>query len=84
MNKLGMLVGVIIVALLGGVVFVDTTSTPAPPAGQCVLAKRTFLPDACIATCTRGQASDCTATTRPYAIFFQQAATCDLGVICLP
>ena len=69
---------------LGIIVLVgfDLASTPAATTGQCLLAGRIILPDACVNSCTR--ASDCTATTRPYAIFFTQSATCDAGVICLP
>ena len=70
---------VVFVTVLG---VVDFTSTPTPPQGKCVFTKRTLLPDICVSSCA--QAVDCTAKTRPYAVIFTQAATCELGVVCLP
>lgn len=72
------LLTLVIVGLAG----YDLASTPVTTEGQCLLAKRIILPDVCVNSCSRG--SDCTATFRPYAIFFKQAATCSLGVVCLP
>ena len=58
----------------------DLASTPTPAKGQCVLARRTLLPDICVNSCA--QAFDCTKSTRPYGLFFTQAASCDDAVIC--
>ncbi len=76
------IIGFIVVfgTLITTTVVIDVTSTPTPSKGQCVLAKRTFLPDICANSCT--PTFDCTKTTRPYGFFFKQAATCDDGVIC--
>jgi hypothetical protein len=48
--------------------------------GQSLLDRRIILPDICVNSCT--PAFDCTATTRAYAVFFTQAASCADGVIC--
>jgi hypothetical protein len=68
-----------IVAILVLIGF-DLTSTPKPAKGQCVLTRRTILPDICVNSCA--QAFDCTKSTRPYGFFFTQAASCDDAVIC--
>jgi hypothetical protein len=74
LGALGILLVVII--LIGR----DIAATPSPAKGACVLARRTILPDICVNSCK--QSFDCTASTRPYAIFGTQAATCDDAVIC--
>ncbi len=58
----------------------DLASTPTPAKGQCILVRRTILPDICANSCA--PAFDCTKTTRPYGWFFSQAASCDDAVIC--
>jgi hypothetical protein len=63
-----------------GLIVTDVASTPAVTTGQCRLARRIILPDICVNSCK--QAFDCTTTTRPYALFFTQAATCMDAVIC--
>ena len=70
--------GIGVVTVIVGVVLVvvDVASTPTPPTGSCVLVTRIILPDICVASCTPTEQIDCTATTRPYLIFFTQAATC--------
>ncbi len=74
-------IAVIVVVVL---VVVDVASTPKPASGTCEFVKRILLPDICIASCTPARQVDCTATTRPYLIFFTQAATCaTLGAVCL-
>ena len=67
----------IVVAVL---VAVDVANTPKATTGQCLLARRTLLPDICVNSCS--VPFDCTRTTRPYAIFFTQAASCMDAVIC--
>ena len=76
------------ITVIGAIVLtvIDLASTPTPPkSGTCLLVTRIFLPDICLGSCADGRTVDCpVATTRPYAIFFTQAASCGLGVICLP
>ena len=77
--------GLVVVGVLGLVAIIvilgnDVASTPTPAKGQCLLARRTILPDICVNSCT--QAFDCTKSTRPYGLFFTQAASCDDAVIC--
>lgn len=71
---------VIVVIIVIGLIVTDVASPPAVTTGQCLLARRTILPDICVNSCK--QVFDCTATTRPYLIFFRQAATCTDAVIC--
>jgi hypothetical protein len=59
---------------------VDIVRTPTATRGQCLLTRRTLLPDICVNSCPT--AFDCTVTTRPYLFFFTQAASCADGVIC--
>jgi hypothetical protein len=76
-------IGIVFIVVIV-LVAVDVASTPTPAAGACVFVKRIVLPDICIASCTPTRRVDCTATTRPYLIFFTQSATCaTLGAICL-
>ena len=72
--------GLIVLIIVLATVAVDVASTPKPKKGQCLLAKRILPPDVCVNSCT--QVFDCTATTRPYAVFFTQAAICLDAVIC--
>ena len=81
---LGIIVAILVVAVVV-IVVVDVTSTPAPDPKQdaCLMDRNILLPDRCL--CSREPRPDCTATTRPYLIFFTQAATCaSLGCIQLP
>ena len=75
---IGILGLIIIIGL--PLVIIDASSTPKPAQGQCPLVKRTVLPDICVNSCR--QAFDCTVTTRPYAVFFSQAASCSDAIIC--
>jgi hypothetical protein len=59
---------------------VDVATTPAATQGQCLLSRRYLLPDICVNSCS--PAFDCTRTTRPYMVFFTQAASCMDAVIC--
>jgi hypothetical protein len=70
----------LVVFLLVTLVAVDVATTPTATRGQCLLSRRTVLPDICVNSCP--SAFDCTLTTRPYAVFFTQAASCMDGVIC--
>lgn len=70
----------LMVFLLITLVVVDVATTPTATRGQCLLSRRTVLPDICVNSCP--SAFDCTLTTRPYAVFFTQAASCMDGVIC--
>lgn len=70
----------LVVFLLVTLVVVDVATTPTATRGQCLLSRRTVLPDICVNSCP--SAFDCTLTTRPYAVFFTQAASCMDGVIC--
>ena len=69
--------GVLAVAIVAAV---DVVRTPAATQGQCLLTRRTLLPDICVNTCS--PAFDCTVTRRPYLVFFTQAASCADAVIC--
>ena len=52
-----------------------TTGPGGSGTGMCVLIRRIVLPDIC--SCTAAVGASCpVATTRPYAIFWTQAATC--------
>ncbi len=74
---LGLALAIILVVTLVGI---DVARTPTATKGQCLLSRRVVLPDICVNSCT--PAFDCTVATRPYAIFFTQAAACADGVIC--
>jgi hypothetical protein len=67
-------------AILTGFILKDVLSTPPVTKGQCLLARRVILPDVCVNCCT--ESFNCTLTTRPYARFFTQAASCQDEVIC--
>jgi hypothetical protein len=71
---------VLIAIVVAGLVAKDLMSTPPAMRGQCVLVRRTILPDFCNNNCS--PPFDCTVATRPYAVFFTQSATCADGVIC--
>jgi hypothetical protein len=70
----------LVVFILVTLVAVDVATTPTATRGQCLLSRRIVLPDTCVNSCPT--AFDCTATTRPYAVFFTQAASCMDAVIC--
>jgi hypothetical protein len=72
--------GLAVILIVVALIVVDVARTPTATAGQCLLSRRIVLPDICVNSCT--PAFDCTATTRPYAVFFTQAASCLDGVIC--
>jgi hypothetical protein len=72
--------GILVILVVAVLVTVDVASTPKATTGQCLLSRRTLLPDICVNSCTTP--FDCTLTTRPYAIFFTQAASCMDAVIC--
>lgn len=80
MKLVGTILGFAAILILVTVIVVDVATTPTATQGQCILARRIVLPDICVNSCT--PAFDCTRTTRPYAVFFTQAATCMDGVIC--
>ena len=73
--SLGILLFVVI-----ALVVVDVATTPTASKGQCLLTTRFLLPDICANSCS--PPFDCTRTTRPYAVFFTQAASCLDAVIC--
>jgi len=75
-------IAVVIIAVIVGLVIIkDVASTPAPTKDQCILQHNIILPDKCITGCPGGELV-CTKTTRPYAIFFTQTATCVDVIIC--
>ena len=72
------LIGVVIVVVVV-LVIVDVASTPSPPSTPppqetCTLVHHIILPDACV--CSVAGKSCHPTKTRPYLIFFQQAAEC--------
>jgi hypothetical protein len=74
------LVGALVLVILAVVVAVDLASGPTPQKGQCLLRRQLLLPDRCVNSCA--SPFDCTVATRPYLVFWTQAATCLDGVIC--
>jgi hypothetical protein len=78
--KIALPVGIVAVIVVLVLIAVDVARTPAATTGQCLLARRTVLPDICVNSCSTP--FDCTLTRRPYLIFFTQAATCMDAVIC--
>jgi hypothetical protein len=75
--------GIIAAALLIAIlVTIDVTSSPTkPPPNRCVLQRYIILPDRCLSSCPSGV--DCPpVTTRPYGIFWTQAASCPDAIIC--
>ena len=79
MKIVGLVVGFAILVLLALVV-VDVVTAPVATSGQCLLDRRIILPDACVNSCR--EPFNCTLTTRPYLVFFTQAASCLDAVIC--
>jgi len=70
------LIGIVIVVVVV-LVIVDVARTPPPPAAPqetCTLVRHIVLPDACV--CSVAGKSCHPTKTRPYLIFFQQAAEC--------
>jgi hypothetical protein len=80
MRLIALLLGILAIVAVGATIVVDVISTPTPITGQCLLARRILLPDICVNNCSSG--FDCTRATRPYLVFFTQAASCMDAVIC--
>jgi hypothetical protein len=72
----------IVVLIVIGLLIVDVTVTPpAVPPGRCVFQDNFILPDRCLSSCSSGV--DCPTTrTRPYFVFWTEAAGCPDAVIC--
>ena len=76
------LVVAILVVVVAVVIIVDATRTtppvpPSAPAPPCTLVRHIVLPDVCVCPLDR---SNCTPTrTRPYLVFWTQAAACPTG-----
>jgi len=79
--KLPGIVGLIITLVVVVLIIRDVVSTPPATSSQCILQRNTLLPDRCVTGCAGAEAL-CTVTTRPYAVFFTQAATCAAALIC--
>jgi hypothetical protein len=73
----GCLIGAAIIVIVV-LIIVDVARTPAstaaPGKGTCSLVRRIILPDTCV--CSAAGATCSWVTTRPYSIFFTQAASC--------
>jgi hypothetical protein len=69
-----------IIIIVIALAIADVASTPSPQRTQCVLQRKYVLPDTCVSGCPAFP--NCTATTRPYLIFFTQSATCLDAIIC--
>ena len=80
MKLIGLIGGILLLVLVVTLVAADVATTPSTRTGQCLLVRRIVLPDICANSCS--PPFDCTLTTRPYGIFFMQAASCMDGVIC--
>ena len=70
-----------VIIVLFGLAIKDIVSTPVATSNQCILQRNTLLPDRCVTGCA-GAERLCTVATRPYAIFFTQAARCASTLIC--
>jgi hypothetical protein len=73
-GAVGVLV-VIVIAVVVMLVIVDVATTPSPPRAPqdtCTLVHHIVLPDACV--CSTAGRTCHPSRTRPYLIFFQQAA----------
>jgi len=74
---IGSLLGIAVVVIVV-LIIVDVARTPPPttqpPAGTCTLVHRIVLPDTCVCSAAGGTCG--WITTRPYLIFFTQAASC--------
>jgi len=68
-------IGILVIVAL---IIVDVAGTPAPTGppggGTCTLVRRIVLPDTCVCSAAAGTCG--WATTRPYLLFFKQAASC--------
>jgi len=73
---LPLLIGILIVVVILALIDVARSRpTTTENRGTCVLVRRIVLPDICSCTAVGG-ASCPPATTRPYAVFWTQAASC--------
>ena len=75
-GAIALLVGIVIVVVVV-LVIVDVATNPSPtstPQETCTLVHHIILPDACV--CSVASKSCHPTKTRPYLIFFQQAAAC--------
>jgi hypothetical protein len=74
---IGSIIGIVVLVVVVLIV-VDVANTPAPTnppgGGTCTLVHRIILPDTCVCSTAGGHCS--WTTTRPYLIFFTQAASC--------
>jgi hypothetical protein len=74
-------VGVIALLVLIAIIVVDAVSGPTPGRGLCIFQDRILLPDRCVSGCR--ECPECpTAATRPYLIFWTEAASCPDACIC--
>jgi len=73
---LPLLIGAVVVVVVLIIIDVARSGPSVPgPTGTCVLIRRIILPDIC--SCTAVGGATCPpATTRPYAFFWTQAASC--------
>jgi hypothetical protein len=74
MGWLGWIVTIVVVVIIV-ITIIDIATVPA----TCALDKNILLPDSCRGSCPvdTSKAKCCTTTaTRPYAVFFTQAAAC--------
>ncbi|PYI98842.1 MAG: hypothetical protein DME98_02810 [Verrucomicrobia bacterium] len=72
---LGIVVIVVVVLIIIDVVrTLGPTSSKPTDQGTCTLVRRIVLPDYC--SCSVAGKTCTAATTRPYAVFFTQAASC--------
>ncbi len=77
MRKMIIAIGIgIIIIIVAIVVAVDVTNNPTPTSqDSCDLDRNILLPDKCV--CSNPPRAECAATsTRPYGLFFTQAASC--------
>jgi hypothetical protein len=74
--------GILAALVIAVLVVIDVTATPPPVApGRCTFQNNLILPDRCLSSCPGGV--DCpTAMTRPYFVFWTEAAGCPDAVIC--
>ena len=74
MQTAGIIIGILVMVVLVVVIIDVATNPPPAPQNRCSLDTNILLPDTCVCSKAGGR---CTwLSTRPYLIFFTQAASC--------
>jgi hypothetical protein len=70
-----------VVLIVSALVVVDVVATPTPSTGTCIFQNRIVLPDICVSGCPKCPTCP-TASTRPYFVFWTEAASCPGFCLC--